>query len=73
MTYSTQEIVDKGEFIERWIIDVDENNELQSNGSQEFAYKYNNNYYVTWMNWDDQPINPDEMLQPADWYGEVTE
>ena len=67
MIYSTQEIVDKGEFVERWIIDVDENNELQSNGSQEFAYKYNDNYYVTWMNWDDQPIDPNEMLQPADW------
>jgi hypothetical protein len=63
MTYSTQEIVDNGVLIERWLCDVNEENEQQSNGSQEFLYEYKGYHFTVWMNWDNKPILPNEMVE----------
>jgi len=60
----TAHIIEEGNLIDRWPCDVNEENEMQSNGSQEFLYEYNGNKYCVWMDWNDNPILPDEILSP---------
>ena len=66
MKIKTQEIVNEGVLIERWPCDVNTEGENQSNGSQEFLYEYEGNKYCVWMDWDDTPVDPNEMLLPIE-------
>lgn len=61
----TADIVEEGILIDRWPCDINEENEMQSNGSQEFLYEYKGRKYCVWMNWNDNPILPGEYLLPV--------
>jgi hypothetical protein len=58
----TSTVVENGTLLEAWLCDVNQYGDIQSNGSQEFLYSYNGKEYIVWMNMDDEPINPDEMI-----------
>ena len=62
--YTAKEIVGNGILIDSWPCDVGLDGSMQSNGSQEFLYEYNGNNYCVWMDWEDQPVNPDELHWP---------
>ena len=66
MILQTDFIVENGVLIDRCPCDVDEHGDIKSNGSQEFMYRYMGETYCVWMNWDDQPIRPNEMLSPLE-------
>jgi len=61
--YTAKEIVENGTVIDRWPCDVGLDGSIQSNGSQEFMYEYNGGHYCVWMNWEDQPVKPDELVE----------
>ena len=62
--YTAKEIVENGTLLDAWPCDVALDGSIQSNGSQEFLYEYLGNNYCVWMDWEDQPVKPNEKLLP---------
>lgn len=65
--YLPSEIIEEGTLIDRWPCDVNEYDEMQSNGSQEYLYEYKGNKYCVWMDWEDNPICPDVKIYPSEY------
>jgi len=65
--YLPNEIIEEGTLIDRWPCDINEYDEMQSNGSQEWLYEYKGNKYCVWMDWEDNPICPEVKLYPYEY------
>lgn len=63
---TSQFIVENGMLVDKYPCDVNVSGDQQSNGSQEFIYTYKNNDYCVWMDWDNKPILPNEILSPIE-------
>ena len=66
MNYEAYENVQNGKLIDRWPCDAGLDGSIKSNGSQEFLYEYSGNEYCVWMNWENEPVNPHEVLSPVE-------
>ena len=64
MKYTAKEIVNNGDLIDRWPCDAGLDGSIQSNGSQEFLYTYQGEQYTVWMDWDDNPVEPEKIMEP---------
>ncbi len=68
MKYSVQEIINNGEIINQCLIDVNEFDEIQSNGSQEIIYKYKGHVFAVWMDLNNQPLDDlNKKISPSEY------
>jgi hypothetical protein len=60
---TNKEVFDKGEVLEHYPCDVNENKETQSNGSVENVVLYNGKYYYVITDWENNVRWCDEIAE----------